>query len=121
LSISASWTSRGRPSAQYDRLRVGMNGLSIDPGRIVVELVSVPEVAPHAVSVRRRKPPWNSYEATTTAECVAQRALAEVEAVRLRERAPDPTRASRAKPSGARNTRSRPARTASTPPPALGR
>ena len=56
-----------------------MHGLAVDPRPVVVELVPVAEVALHqrqvtscnlaiyAVSVRRRKPPWNSYEATTTA------------------------------------------------------
>ena len=44
-----------------------MHGLPIDPRRIVVELVAVAEVTLHAVSVRSRKPPWNSYAATTTA------------------------------------------------------
>ena len=39
-----------------------MGGLPIDPCRIVVELVAVAEIAPHAVSVRSRKPPWNSYD-----------------------------------------------------------
>ena len=44
-----------------------MHRLAVDPRRIVVELVAVAEVAPHTASVRRRKPPWNSYDATTTA------------------------------------------------------
>ena len=44
-----------------------MDGLAIDAGRIVVELVAVAEIAPHADSVSSRNPPWNSYELTTTA------------------------------------------------------
>ena len=37
-----------------------MHGVTVDPRRIVVELVPVPEVALHAVSVRSLNPPWNS-------------------------------------------------------------
>src|SRR3990170_6915443 len=47
--------------------QVPVHRLAVDPPRVVVELVAVAEIASHAVSVRRRKPPWNSYDATTTA------------------------------------------------------
>ena len=34
-----------------------MDGVAVDAPRVVVELVPAAEVAPHAVKVRRRKPP----------------------------------------------------------------
>ena len=42
-----------------------MHGVDVDASGVVVELVPVAEVASHALSVRRRKPPWYSYEAVT--------------------------------------------------------
>jgi hypothetical protein len=39
---------------------VFVHGLAIESSSIVVELVAVAEVALHALSVRRRKPPWYS-------------------------------------------------------------
>jgi hypothetical protein len=37
--------------------QVPMDGVAVDAPRVVVELVPAAEVAPHAVKVRRRKPP----------------------------------------------------------------
>ena len=65
--MSASCTSRGAPSPSTTRRRGTRARVAVDASRIVVELVPVAEVALHAVSVRSRKPPWNSYDATTTA------------------------------------------------------
>src|SRR5262245_46232277 len=44
-----------------------VDGGDVDPGRVVVQLEAVAEVAPHADSVRSRKPPCSSYDEVTTA------------------------------------------------------
>src|SRR5262245_18748568 len=87
-------------------VRVGqirVNGLSVDPARIVVELVAVAEIALHAVSVRRRKPPWNSYDATTTASA-SRRARSPRSRPCASESGLQISARIARKPSGARNT-----------------
>ena len=50
--------------------------VDVDPVDVVVELEALGQLAPHAESVRRRNPPWNSYdEAMTASASRAARAL----------------------------------------------
>ncbi len=77
-----------------------MDGLAIDAARIVVELVAVAEIAPHADSVLSRKPPWNSYELTTTASASRAARSPSRERVRLRQRARDETEHAARSPPG---------------------
>ncbi len=51
-----------RPPLRPVRLaaEICVHGVAVDPRAVVVELVAVREVPLHALSVRRRKPPWYS-------------------------------------------------------------
>ena len=60
--------------------------VEIDPLLRVVELEPVAELAPHADSVRRRKPPCSSYDATITMSASRARAVRERGPDRVRER-----------------------------------
>src|SRR6478609_5861535 len=58
------------PRAAFGPVRLAaqipVHRVAVEPCRIVVELVAVAEVALHALSVRRRKPPLYSYDVVTT-------------------------------------------------------
>src|ERR1035437_6547447 len=57
-----------RPSFRPVRLAadIGVYRVAVDPRAIVVQLVSVAEIPPHALKVLRRKPPWYSYDDVIT-------------------------------------------------------
>src|SRR5262249_12290744 len=102
------------------RREEGVDGLAVDAGRVVVDLEAVPELPSHADSVLSRKPPWNSYEVTTTAS--ASRAARSPSASAC-ARAGGLGRSARTRrtPSGESATVSLGAHAAQTAPPALGR
>src|SRR5919204_2121048 len=59
-----------RPALRPVRLlgEVPVDRVEVDPLRVVVELETARQLAPHDTrSVRRRKPPWNSYDDEMTA------------------------------------------------------
>ena len=71
-----------------------MDRIPVEPVRVVVELEAVAEVSVHALSVRRRKPPWYSYDVVTTGSASRRARSREAErdgvGERLREQGLDP-------------------------------
>ena len=113
--MRASCSSRGGPRPSTTRLRYSWTASRSIRAGIVVELVSVTEVAPHARERTQAKAAVELVRGDDHCKRVAQRAFAEAEAVGVRERAPE----ERVRCRGSlqvRGTRSRPARRASTPP-----
>ena len=71
-----------------------MDGGDVDPRRVVVDLVAVAELSPHAERLRSRKPPCSSYDEVTTASASRRarspRPAAAASAIGRREEALDP-------------------------------